>query len=154
MSDSTLSLDTNIADIGREDFEALFESYLNTSRIKEQSVVPGRVINVDDDWVMVDVGYKAEGVIPLHEFADEEGAIRVDVGDTIDVYLDSKGLVVGACIMNNRAVRIPPRSEPVSRPTEACTAPIVPRCRCAHRVSSSPRFALQWSTRFPSPGSA
>ena len=89
MSDSTLSLDTNIADIGRDDFEALFEGYLNQSPIKEQSVVPGRVINVDADWVMVDVGYKAEGVIPLHEFADEEGSIRVEIGDTIDVYLDT-----------------------------------------------------------------
>ena len=89
MSDSNLSLDTNIADIGRDDFEALFESYLSTSGIREQTVVPGRVINVDDDWVMVDVGYKAEGVIPLHEFADEDGSIRVDIGDTIDVYLDT-----------------------------------------------------------------
>jgi small subunit ribosomal protein S1 len=89
MSESTLSLDTNIADIGRDDFEALFENYLSQSPIKEQSVVPGHVINVDADWVMVDVGYKAEGVIPLHEFADEEGIIQVEIGDTIDVYLDT-----------------------------------------------------------------
>ena len=119
MSDSTLSLDTNIADIGREDFEALFESYLNTSRIKEQSVVPGRVINVDDDWVMVDVGYKAEGVIPLHEFADEEGVIRVDVGDTIDVYLDSMDEDNGQLRVSKRKADEMKAWEEISRAYEA-----------------------------------
>jgi small subunit ribosomal protein S1 len=119
MSESNLSLDTNIADIGRDDFESLFESYLNTSRIKEQSVVPGRVINIDDDWVMVDVGYKAEGVIPLHEFADEEGAIRVDVGDTIDVYLDTMDEDNGQLRVSKRKADEMKAWEDISRAYEA-----------------------------------
>jgi small subunit ribosomal protein S1 len=119
MSESNLSLDTNIADIGRDDFEALFESYLNTSHIKEQSVVPGRVINVDDDWVMVDVGYKAEGVIPLHEFADEEGSIRVDVGDTIDVYLDTMDEDNGQLRVSKRKADEMKAWEEISRAYEA-----------------------------------
>lgn len=119
MSETNLSLDTNIADIGRDDFEALFESYLNTSRIKEQSVVPGRVINIDDDWVMVDVGYKAEGVIPLHEFADEEGVIRVDVGDTIDVFLDAMDEDNGQLRVSKRKADEMKAWEEISRAYEA-----------------------------------
>ena len=119
MSDSTLSLDTNIADIGRDDFEALFEGYLNQSPIKEQSVVPGRVINVDADWVMVDVGYKAEGVIPLHEFADEEGSIRVEIGDTIDVYLDTMDEDNGQLRVSKRKADEMKAWEEISRAYEA-----------------------------------
>ena len=119
MSDSTLSLDTNIADIGRDDFEALFEGYLNQSPIKEQSVVPGRVINVDADWVMVDVGYKAEGVIPLHEFADEEGTIRVEIGDTIDVYLDTMDEDNGQLRVSKRKADEMKAWEEISRAYEA-----------------------------------
>ena len=119
MSDSNLSLDTNIADIGRDDFEALFEGYLNQSPIKEQSVVPGRVINVDADWVMVDVGYKAEGVIPLHEFADEEGSIRVEIGDTIDVYLDTMDEDNGQLRVSKRKADEMKAWEEISRAYEA-----------------------------------
>ncbi len=82
-----LSLDTNIADFSDAEFSELFDGYLNEKSIREQTVVTGNIINIDGDWVVVDVGYKAEGVIPLHEFADEDGRISIQVGDKVDVYL-------------------------------------------------------------------
>ncbi len=84
-----LNLDADITELGRDDFAALFDSYLNTKNIREQSVVMGTVTRIDGDWVVVDVGYKAEGVISLNEFQDEEGVIRIAVGDKVDVYLGS-----------------------------------------------------------------
>ncbi len=119
MSDTTLNHDINLAEIGRDDFEALFDSILNTSRIREQSVVPGKVINIVDDWVLVDVGYKAEGVIPLHEFADEEGTIRVEIGDTIDVFLDAMDEDQGQLRVSKRKADEMKAWEDISRAYEA-----------------------------------
>ena len=64
-----------------QSFEALFESSMQELNVGD--VVLGTVVQVNDDHVVVDVGYKSEGVIPLHEFKDEEGKIDVKVGDEL-----------------------------------------------------------------------
>ena len=60
---TTIDLDANLADLSSDDFKSYFDDYLETSDIKEQSVVKGNVIALEGDWVTVDVGYKAEGRI-------------------------------------------------------------------------------------------
>lgn len=62
-------------------FEDLFESSLQQLVVGE--VVRGTVVQVNPDSVVVDVGYKSEGVIPLSEFVEE-----IKVGDIIDVLLE------------------------------------------------------------------
>ena len=84
-----MNLDADINSLDRADFQALFDSYLNESDIRERTVVTGRVIEMDGDWVTVDVGYKAEGIIPLQEFIGEDGEPTISVGDSVDVYLDT-----------------------------------------------------------------
>ena len=69
------SIDTNIADMDRDQFAALFDQYLEQKSIKEQSVVTGKVIAIEGDWVTVDIGYKAEGAIPRNEFLNEDGEV-------------------------------------------------------------------------------
>ncbi len=86
--DST-HLDSNLADINREDFENFFNDFLDKGTIRERTVVKGQVLNVTDDWVTIDVGYKAEGTIPISQFRDPEGTIKVEVGDSVDVFLDT-----------------------------------------------------------------
>ena len=83
------NLDLDLTTLDREDFQKFFNDYLENSPIREQSVVQGRVINVEGDWVTVDIGYKAEGVIPRHEFLDADNNLMVKPGDEVDVYLDS-----------------------------------------------------------------
>ena len=86
---TNFNLDTNPNDISQEDFASFFDDYLNQRNIREQSVVPGQVIGIEGDWVTVDVGYKAEGIISKNQFINEEGELTISVGDTIDVYLDT-----------------------------------------------------------------
>ena len=86
-ANSPFNLDASLADLAREDFTAFFDDYLDEKSIREQTVVTGTIIGIEGDWVTVDVGYKAEGVIPLHEFVDEDGRAAITVGDTVDVYL-------------------------------------------------------------------
>ncbi|MBW1812236.1 MAG: 30S ribosomal protein S1, partial [Deltaproteobacteria bacterium] len=58
-------------------------------RFEEGEVVPGSIISVDKDYVLVDIGYKSEGQIRINEFRDEEGNIKADLGDTVDVMIES-----------------------------------------------------------------
>jgi small subunit ribosomal protein S1 len=69
-----------------QSFEELYEESLKS--MKEGEVVPGVIIQVSDDYVMVDIGYKSEGQIRISEFADEEGNIVVNVGDEVEVLLE------------------------------------------------------------------
>jgi small subunit ribosomal protein S1 len=82
-----ISLDTNLNDISADDFKAFFDDYLSQRDIREHSVVPGKIIGIEGDWVTVDVGYKAEGIISRNEFLNEEGELIIEVGSTVDVYL-------------------------------------------------------------------
>ena len=57
--------------------------------IKEGNIISGTVVKITKDFVRVDIGHKAEGDIPVSEFRGESSKCVVDVGDTVDVYLDS-----------------------------------------------------------------
>jgi len=67
-------------------FEDLFEESLKA--FQEGELIEGRVVGIDKDHVMVDIGYKSEGQIPAWEFKDEAGNIMVDIGDTVEVLLE------------------------------------------------------------------
>ena len=67
------------------------------TEFEEGEVVRGRVVHVGTSEVLVDVGYKSEGAIPIEEF-QRSGEPLPKVGDELDVYLeakeDSEGLIV------------------------------------------------------------
>jgi len=69
-----------------EEYKRLLELYDGTIKsIKEGEIVSGHVLGVTKDDVIVDVGFKSEGIIPLSEFPEP---INIAVGDKIDVYLE------------------------------------------------------------------
>jgi small subunit ribosomal protein S1 len=70
-----------------QSFEDLFESSLK--ELHSGNVVKGTIVQVNPDSVIVDVGGKSEGVIPVNEFTDEQGQIEVKVGDVFDVLIES-----------------------------------------------------------------
>jgi len=72
-----------------ESFADLFESSLK--ELVPGNVVKGTIVQVNDDSVVVDVGGKSEGLIPIHEFRDEKGQLsqEIHVGDTFDVFIES-----------------------------------------------------------------
>ena len=57
-------------------------------RFAEGEVVTGRIISIDKDYVLVDIGYKSEGQIRIQEFKDESGELTADVGDKVDVMVE------------------------------------------------------------------
>ena len=57
--------------------------------VREGTIVTGKVIRFTDDTVVVDIGHKSEGEIPKGEFVNNEGEFTVELGDEVEVYLDS-----------------------------------------------------------------
>jgi small subunit ribosomal protein S1 len=78
------------------EMRAIYEESLRD--VIEGDIVKGTILELRDDVVLVDIGYKSEGLIPLREFRSPAGEITAKVGDVVDVYLeqreDSDGLIV------------------------------------------------------------
>jgi small subunit ribosomal protein S1 len=71
-----------------DSFEKLFSESVNKKDFKVGDVVTGRVVEVQPDFVLVDINYKSEGLIPISEFRVVEGARDVKVGQEVQVYID------------------------------------------------------------------
>lgn len=71
-----------------EDFGAILEKFESEQIIyRSGDTVTGRVIGVSDHGVVVDFGYKSEGIVPLEEFTTPEGEIAVKQGDEVEVVI-------------------------------------------------------------------
>jgi len=70
------------------EFMELYEQSLKS--IQEGKVVKGEILEVDKEYVLVDIGYKSEGQIRIGEFIDSEGSLTAKVGDMVDVLLVRK----------------------------------------------------------------
>jgi small subunit ribosomal protein S1 len=79
-----------------KNFMELYEESLKT--IQEGGLVQGEIVHVDKEFVLIDIGYKSEGQIPIGEFIDAEGKVTARVGDKVDVLLerreDDEGVII------------------------------------------------------------
>ena len=86
-----------------DEFAALLAEEESERSIGEAGeVVRGRVLAVRDDAVLVDVGAKSEGRIPIEEFRDEDGVVDIKVGDIVDVFVVDPENEDGQCILSKR----------------------------------------------------
>ena len=89
----------------REDFEALLtESYLDNPAT-EGVVVKGRVVAVENDFVIIDVGLKTEGRVALKEFSQPGKDIVIKAGDTVEVYLERIENALGEAVLSRDKAR-------------------------------------------------
>ena len=72
----------------KESFAALLDESFGSSDSLEGSVVKGRIVSIDNDQVLIDVGLKSEGRVALKEFAVPGQPIELKAGDTVEVYLE------------------------------------------------------------------
>src|SRR6202453_5116476 len=72
-----------------ESFAELFEQSIASQRIRPGTILNGLIVEVRQDYVIVNVGLKSEAVIPSDQFKNEKGEIEVQVGETVEVALDS-----------------------------------------------------------------
>ena len=72
-----------------ESFADLFEQSLVKTKMVPGAIITGTIVAFNDDVVVVNAGLKSEGVIPIEQFKDEEGNVSINIGDVIDVALDT-----------------------------------------------------------------
>ena len=70
------------------EFASLFEEAVNENEVKAGDIVKGTIVEVQSDYVLVDICYKSEGLIPMSEFRVVEGTDAIQPGDEVEVYVD------------------------------------------------------------------
>ena len=75
--------------ISNSEYETLISKTLNTNFIKEKTIVSGKVISIENDIVIIDVGLKSEGRVPISEFSRPGQTREIEVGDKLEVYIEN-----------------------------------------------------------------
>lgn len=78
----------NSSSISNSDYEQLIASTFQIKNSKEKSIVTGKVVSIDKNNVVIDVGLKSEGRIPLSEFTRPGQKPEINIGDIFKVYID------------------------------------------------------------------
>jgi small subunit ribosomal protein S1 len=88
-----------------QDFSALLENYEKETAVSRQEgeIVRGTVVGITDQSVLVDIGYKSEGVVTREEFTDKQGNLVVKRGDAVDVLIKSLENQDGYAVLSRAA---------------------------------------------------
>ncbi|MFL5184173.1 MAG: 30S ribosomal protein S1 [Microvirga sp.] len=89
----------------REDFAALLEESFRTNEISEGSVVKGKVVAIEKDVAVIDIGAKTEGRVALKEFAGPNRDQTVVVGDEVEVYVERIENALGEAVISRDKAR-------------------------------------------------
>jgi small subunit ribosomal protein S1 len=105
-------------DYSDDEFHQLAGMYEDTlNEIEEKEIVTGRVVSVDQDYVVVDIGFKSEGMVQTNEFPDEV-IENLEPGDEVDVFLDQVEDQEGQLILSRRKADILHAWETIERAAE------------------------------------
>jgi len=72
-----------------ESFAELFEQSIQQNNFKPGELITGEIVSITDEVVIVNAGLKSEGIIPISEFKDHEGNVSFNIGDDVEVVLES-----------------------------------------------------------------
>ena len=88
-----------------ENFAELLDQSFQEMTSIEGSVVSGTVISIEKDMILIDVGLKCEGRVPLREFGNNEEEININVGDSVEVYIERLEDINGNAILSREKAR-------------------------------------------------
>jgi small subunit ribosomal protein S1 len=90
----------------RDDFEALLNETMGADDFAEGSVVEGKVVAIEKDFAIIDVGLKTEGRVQTREFGiGADGKPTIKVGDTVEVYLERVENALGEAVISREKAR-------------------------------------------------
>jgi len=93
--------------ITSEDYEHLLDKYqFSAKEIAPGKIIKGRVIKIMANHVLVDVGFKSEGIIPIEDFANGPEPIKVRPGDEVEAILEKTDLKDGYLILSKKSADI------------------------------------------------
>ena len=89
------------ANVSKEELDKAYDETLN--KVSEHQVVDGKVISVDKKEVVVNIGYKSDGIIPASEFRYNPD---LKIGDVVEVYVESAEDKKGQLILSHKKARL------------------------------------------------
>ena len=89
-----------VANVSHEDLEKAYDNTLN--KVNDREVVDGTVIAMNKREVVVNIGYKSDGIIPMSEFRYNP---ELKVGDTVEVYIENQEDKKGQLVLSHRKAR-------------------------------------------------
>ncbi|WP_027450549.1 30S ribosomal protein S1 [Xylanibacter brevis] len=90
-----------VANVSKEELDKAYDETLN--KVADHQVVEGKVISVDKKEVVVNIGYKSDGIIPASEFRYNPD---LKVGDTVEVYVESAEDKKGQLLLSHKKARL------------------------------------------------
>jgi small subunit ribosomal protein S1 len=96
-----------VATVDPEEYQHLLEDYSHLAPPSRHEVLEGRVLKISGNDVFIDVGFKSDGVAPLSQFLDAQGAVTIRPGDVVDVMIESGHTSEGYVVLSHeRAARL------------------------------------------------
>ena len=90
-----------------ENYEHLLEDYSHFAPPSADEVVQGTVLGITAKDVIIDFGYKSEGIVPIEQFLSLSGEVTVKRGDVVDVMIDRSEQVEGYVLLSHtKAARL------------------------------------------------
>ena len=89
----------------RDEFASLLEESFGSQELQEGNVIEGKIIAIEKDLAVIDVGLKTEGRVPLKEFSTAGRPPEVTVGDTVEVYLERVENALGEAVLSREKAR-------------------------------------------------
>ena len=89
----------------REDFASLLEEFFKETDVEEGSVVKGKIVAIENDLAVIDVGLKTEGRVALKEFGVGGRQPSISVGDEVEVYLERVENALGEAVLSREKAR-------------------------------------------------
>ena len=95
----------SISTPSRDDFAAMLEASFDTQSPQEGNVIKGKIVAIENDYAIVDVGLKTEGRVPLREFGMPGQPQNVKLGDDVEVYLERVENALGEAVLSRDKAR-------------------------------------------------
>ena len=89
----------------REDFAAMLDESFEGGNLQEGSVIKGKVVGIEKDLAVIDVGLKTEGRVALREFAAPGRQSEIKIGDEVEVYLERVENALGEAVLSRDKAR-------------------------------------------------
>jgi small subunit ribosomal protein S1 len=89
----------------RDEFAAMLDESFGTEDMLEGTVVKGKIISIENDLAIIDVGLKTEGRVPVREFSQPGSDQQLSVGDEVEVYLERIENAMGEAVLSRDKAR-------------------------------------------------
>ena len=89
----------------QESFAELLDQSFQEMTSLEGSVVTGTVLSIEKDMILIDVGLKSEGRVPIREFGNNEDELNIKVGDQVEVFIERLEDANGQAILSREKAR-------------------------------------------------